>query len=60
MMDHLAEIDDVAVHDAVDLFEAQMELLVLSLLDTDHATALDVLIPVEDDRGLPAVSEYAY
>jgi len=38
-MDHLAEIDDVAVHDAIELFETQMELLVLSLLDADHATA---------------------
>jgi hypothetical protein len=39
-MGHLSEIADVAVHDAVDLFEAQIELLVLGLLDPDHETAM--------------------
>ena len=47
-MDHLAEIDDVAVHDAIELFETQMELLVLSLLDADHATATTQITTARD------------
>jgi hypothetical protein len=39
-MDHLALVDDAAVKDAVDLFQAQIELLVLQLLDPDHDTAI--------------------
>jgi hypothetical protein len=47
-MDHLAEINDVAVRDAVDLFEAQMELLVLNLLDPDHSTAVTQITTARD------------
>ena len=39
-MDHLSEVDDVAVHDAVDLSEAQIGLLVLNMLDADYGTAI--------------------
>jgi len=47
-MDHLSEVDDVAVHDAVDLFEAQIELLVLNLLNPDHATAIAQIATARD------------
>ena len=47
-MDHLAEINDVAVRDAVDLFEAQIELLILGLLDPHHATAIAQITTARD------------
>ena len=67
-MDHLSEVDDVAVHDTVDLFEAQIELLVLNLLDPGHATAIAQIATARDraaDRiiglanGCPSTSEDA-
>jgi len=67
-MDHLAEINDVAVYDAVDLFEAQIELLVLNLLDPDHGAALDQITTARDRaadriinlaRGFPPTGEDA-
>jgi hypothetical protein len=39
-MDHLDEIDDAATRDGVHTFQAQMEIIVLSLLHNDRATAL--------------------
>jgi hypothetical protein len=67
-MGHLSEIADVAVHDAVDLFEAQIELLVLGLLDPDHETAMAQIIGARDRaanriielaRGYSSTSDYA-
>jgi hypothetical protein len=47
-MGHLAEINDVVVQDAVDLFEAQIELLVLNLLDADHNAAIAQITTARD------------
>ena len=47
-MDHLSEIADVAVHDAVELFETQIELLVLSLLDPDYEAAVAQITKARD------------
>jgi hypothetical protein len=47
-MDHLAEVDNVAVRDAVDLFEAQIELFVLNLLDPDYGTAIAQITMARD------------
>jgi hypothetical protein len=48
MMDHVAEVKDLAVRDAVDLFEAQIELLLLNLLDPDHDTAIAQITTARD------------
>jgi hypothetical protein len=37
---HLREIDDIAVRDAVDIYQTQMELFVLQLLDKNRDIAL--------------------
>jgi hypothetical protein len=61
-MDHLVEIKDLAVRDAIDLFEAQMELLVLNLLDPDQGTAIAQITAAReraDDRIIDIANECA-
>jgi hypothetical protein len=58
LMDHLVETDNVAVHDALDLFEAQIELLVLNLLDPDYGTAI-AQITTARDRADDRIMELA-
>jgi hypothetical protein len=61
-MDHLAEVNDVLVRDAIELFEAQIELLVLSLLDPDQAVALAQVTGAHDraaDRIISLAGGYS-
>jgi hypothetical protein len=39
-MDHLREIDDIGVQDAIDLFQTQMEVCIIDLLQEHSDTAL--------------------
>jgi hypothetical protein len=42
-MDHLREVEVIAVRDAIDLFQTAMEVTILDLLDKDPGTAIAYL-----------------
>ncbi len=48
MMTHIREIEDAALRDGVHVFQTQMEILVVSLLDEDPAHAL---VQIEEARA---------